>query len=77
MKNLAYIVYNMKDKNFYILKKSTYDAQQYRFKSKYVIIYDVEYDDSHELHNMKLEEKPYGLEKAQEIVSKILGENND
>lgn len=74
--NTAYIAYNMKDKNYYIIKKSTYDAQQYRFKTKYVIIYDIEYDDSHELQNMKLEEKPYGLEKAKEIVDKILGDNN-
>ena len=54
------------------MKKSTYDALQYRFKTKYVIIYDIEYDDSHELQNMLLEEKPYGLEKAKEIVDKIL-----
>ena len=66
----------MKDKNFYIMKKSSYDNLQYRFRTKYVIIYDVEYDDSQKLQNMKLEEKPYGLEKAKEIVDKIL-ENND
>lgn len=59
------------------MKKSTYDALQYRFKTKYVIIYDIEYDDSHELQNMLLEEKPYGLEKAKEIVDKILGEKDN
>lgn len=74
--NTAYIVYNKKDKNYYIMKKSTYDALQYRFKTKYIIIFDIEYDDSHELHNMMLEDKPYGLDKAREIVAKILGENN-
>lgn len=73
MKNFAYVVYNMKDKDFYIMDKNTYDSLQYRFKAKYVIIFDVEYD-GNKINNMKLPRPPYGLEECEAIVKELLGE---
>ena len=53
MKNFAYVVYNMKDKDFYIMDNNTYDKMDYQRKCRYVIIFDVEYDDD-KIKNMKL-----------------------
>ena len=49
------------------------DGLQYRFKTKYIIIFDVEYDGDR-INNMKLPRPPYGLEECKEIVKELLGE---
>lgn len=73
MKNFAYVVYNMKDKDFYIMDKNTYDKMYYQRKARYVIIFDVEYDGD-KINNMKLPRPPYGLEECDAIVKELLGE---
>ena len=73
MKNFAYVVYNMKDKDFYIMDKNTYDKMDYQRKWRYVIIFDVEYDGD-KIKNMKLPRPPYGLEECDAIVKELLGE---
>ena len=73
MKNLAYVVYNMKDKDFYIMDKNTYDKMYFQRKARYVIIFDVEYDGD-KINNMKLQRPPYGLEECEAIVKELLGE---
>lgn len=73
MKNFAYIVYNMKDKDFYIMAKNTYDKMYFQKKGRYVIIFDVEYDGD-KINNMKLPRPPYGLEECKSIVKELLGE---
>lgn len=73
MKNLAYVVYNMKDKDFYIMDKNTYEKMYFQKKARYVIIFDVEYD-GNKINNMKLPRPPYGLEECEEIVKELLGE---
>lgn len=73
MKNFAYVVYNMKDKDFYIMDKNTYDKMDFQRKARYVIIFDVEYDGD-KINNMKLPRPPYGLEECKSIVKELLGE---
>ena len=73
MKNLDYVVYNMKDKDFYIMDKNTYDKMYFKKKARYVIIFDVEYDGD-KINNMKLPRPPYGLEECESIVKELLGE---
>lgn len=73
MKNFAYVVYNMKDKDFYIMDKNTYDKMYFQRKARYVIIFDVEYDGD-KINNMKLPRPPYGLEECKAIVKELLGE---
>ena len=73
MKNFAYVVYNMKDKDFYIMDKNTYDKMYFQKKARYVIIFDVEYDGD-KINNMKLPRPPYGLEECSTIVKELLGE---
>ena len=71
MKNFAYVVYNMKDKDFYFM--DTYDKMYFQRKVRYVIIFDVEYDGD-KINNMKLPRPPYGLEECDAIVKELLGE---
>lgn len=73
MKNFAYVVYNMKDKDFYIMDKNTYDKMYFQRKARYVIIFDVEYDGD-KINNMKLPRPPYGLKECEAIVKELLGE---
>ena len=73
MKNLAYVVYNMKDKDFYIMDKNIYDKMYFQRKARCVIIFDVEYDGD-KINYMKLPRPPYGLEECEAIVKELLGE---
>lgn len=73
MKNFAYVVYNMKDKNFYIMDKNTYDKMYFQRKARYVIVFDIEYD-GNRINNMKLPRPPYGLEECEKIIKDLLGE---
>ena len=73
MKNFAYVVYNMKDKDFYIMDKNTYDKMYFQKKTRYVIIFDVEYDGD-KINNMKLPRPPSGLEECDAIVKELLCE---
>ncbi len=73
MKNFAYVVYNLKDKDFYIMDKNTYEKLYFQKKARYVIIFDVEYDGD-KINNMKLSRPPYGLEECEAIVKELLGE---
>ena len=73
MKKFDYVYYNMKDKDFYIMDKNTYDKMHFQNKTRYVIIFDVEYDGD-KINNMKLPRPPYGLEECEAIVKELLGE---
>lgn len=75
MMKTAYIMYNLKDGKFYIWDKESFEKQYFQRKGSYAIIFDVEYDNSNKSFvKVELPRKPYGLDKANEIVKEMLGE---
>lgn len=71
--NVAYIVYNKKDNDYYLMDKETYDKMYFQRKARYVIIYDVEYENE-PFHNIKLPRPPYGLQETRKILEELIGE---